>query len=330
MKNGKSLRKEIYIPVLRMLYLAENVLSANEGRRGMFGYVRADTPYLYIKDEQLYRAMYCGVCKGISAACGQSARMGLSYDVTFLSVLMHNILGIDVKITKQHCLTHCIRSRQMAEVDELTKQLGALNTVLVYYKYTDDINDGDRGRGKRLWFKKGYRRAVQKYPEIVRIVKDNLAAQERVEKQKTDSVDRAADATAKMMEEFSVYALGDKTTAYTRGLFYALGKWIYLIDALDDYDKDVKKGAYNPFVLAYQEKSKAELLKGKYAEEVRFIFQSLFFDIRDNLENIKLYFNADLADNILLRGLPATTKRIMDCEACRACRDKKKEKKDTV
>ena len=115
----------------------------------MFGYLRADTPYLYMKDNVLYRAMYCGVCKGISDVCGQTARMGLSYDVTFLSVIMHNILGEDVKIEKSHCLTHCIRSRQMAEVDELTRQLGALNTVLVYYKYTDDIMDGDRGRGKR-------------------------------------------------------------------------------------------------------------------------------------------------------------------------------------
>ena len=56
----------------------------------MFGYVRTDTPYLYIKDDRLYRAMYCGVCKGIAEVCGQSARMGLSYDVTFFSVLLHN------------------------------------------------------------------------------------------------------------------------------------------------------------------------------------------------------------------------------------------------
>ena len=68
----------------------------------MFGYVRADTPYLFIKDEALYRAMYCGVCKGIAEVCGHSARIGLSYDVTFLSVILHNIAGIDVKIEKSN------------------------------------------------------------------------------------------------------------------------------------------------------------------------------------------------------------------------------------
>ena len=282
----------------------------------MFGYVRADTPYLYIKDDNLYRAMYCGVCKGIGQVCGHAARMGLSYDVTFLSVILHNIAGIDVKIEKSHCLTHCIRSRQMADVDEMTRQLGALNTALVYYKYTDDIADGDRGRGKRLWFKKGFKKVKQKYPEIERIVRENLTRQEQTEKAKTDSLDRAADATANMLAEFSDYVLGDKATRNTHNLFYAVGKWIYLIDALDDYDKDVKKGAYNPFVLAYGAESRKALLEGEKGDEVRFVFNALFFDIRENLAGIKFHFNRDLSDNILLRGLPATTQRVIEGKNC--------------
>ena len=296
----------------------------------MFGYVRADTPYLFIKDDKLYRAMYCGVCKGISEVCGQSARMGLSYDVTFLSVLLHNLAGIDVKIEKSHCLTHCIRSRQMAEVDELTRQLGALNTALVYYKYTDDIADGDRGRGKRLWFKKGYRRVQKKYPEIARIVRENMQAQELVERAQTDSVDRAADATANMLAEFSDYVLGEKANGYSHNLCYAIGKWIYLIDALDDYDKDKKKGAYNPFVLAYGEESRAALLHGKHGDEVRFVFHAIFFDIRENLSHLTFRFNRDLSDNILLRGLPMMTKRIMDgCGVSGKCKDKNPKNEET-
>jgi len=296
----------------------------------MFGYVRTDTPYLYIKDDRLYRAMYCGVCKGIAQTSGNAARMGLSYDVTFLSVILHNILGVDVKIEKQHCLTHCIRTRDMAEVDELTRQLGALNTILVYYKYTDDIQDGDKGRGKRLWFKKGFKRASKKYPEIARIVHDNLAMQEQTEKAQTDSVDRAADATANMLAEFSDYALGEKKSPYTHNLFYAVGKWIYLIDALDDYDKDKKKGAYNPFRLAYKAECKKTLLEGEHAQEVEFIFRSLFFDIGESLAQIPFRFNKDLSDNILLRGLPMMTKRIMSGKTCDGkCKDKKEQKKDT-
>ncbi len=291
----------------------------------MFGYVRADTPYLYIKDDNLYRAMYCGVCKGISEVCGQSARMGLSYDVTFLSVVLHNLMGIDVTIEKSHCLTHCIRSRQMANVDELTRQLGALNTALVYYKYTDDIADGDKGRGKRLWFKKGFRRMKKAYPEIAEIVRKHMKTQEQLEIDEVDSVDRAADPTANMLAEFCNYALGDVANEYTHNLFYALGKWIYLIDALDDYDKDYKKGAYNPFILAYGADSRQALLQGEYGDEVRFIFHAIFFDVRENLSHLTFHFNRDLVDNVFLRGLPMMTKRIMDgCGVNGKCKTKDK------
>ena len=136
----------------------------------MFGYVRTDTPYLYIKDQTLYQALYCGVCKGIGKTCGQAARMGLSYDVTFLSALLHNLAGVDVRVEKQHCLTHCIRTKKMAVVDELSMQLGALNTALVYYKYTDDIADGDRGKGKRLWFASGFKKMKKQYHWLVTLV----------------------------------------------------------------------------------------------------------------------------------------------------------------
>lgn len=299
----------------------------------MFGYVRTDTPYLYIKDDALYRAMYCGVCKGIGEVCGQTARMGLSYDVTFLSVILHNIAGVDVTVEKAHCLTHCIRSKPMANVDEITRRLGALNTALVYYKYTDDIKDGDRGKGKRIWFKKGMKRVRRKYPEIERIVRENLARQEETERAKTDSVDRAADATATMLAEFSDYVLQEKATEKTRNLFYAVGKWIYVIDALDDYDKDVKKGAYNPFVLAYGAADRKTLLQGKTGEEVQYIFHAIFFDIRENLAGISFRFNRDLSDNILLRGLPMMTKRIMSgCGASGSCKrrkDKTAQKEET-
>ena len=290
----------------------------------MFGYVQADTPYLFIKDDILYKAMYCGLCKGIAEVCGHPARMGLSYDVTFLSVLLHNLAGKDVKIEKSHCLTHCIRSSQMAGVDELTRKLGALNTALVYFKYTDDIEDGDKGRGKRLWFSSGYKRMQKKYPEIERIVRENMCGQQAVEKQRVNSIDRAADCTARMIEQLSRYLLEDKATAYTDKLFYQIGKWIYLIDALDDYDKDIKKGAYNPFVVAYGDgaKCKQELMQGKSGEEVRFAFHSIFYDIRECLANVQFHFNRDLTDNILLRGLPMTTQKIMNGE-CVNCKRKK-------
>ncbi len=292
----------------------------------MFGYIRADTPYLYIKDDILYKAAYCGVCKGIGKSCGALARMGLTYDVAFLSVLLHNILGEDFQIEKSHCVTHCIRARKMAAVDALTQRLGAFNTLLVYYKCTDDILDGDKGRGKRWFFKKGYKRAKKQYPELEAVVRKQIALQQQTEKAGVHSADAAADPSASMLADVSDYILGEKATEYTRNLFYAVGKWVYLIDALDDYDKDVKKGSYNPFVLSYGKGCRAELLTSEAGKEVAFIFDSLFADVRENLPQISFKFNHDLTDNILLRGLPMMTKLVMQGKPCKSCEDKSKKK----
>ena len=119
--------------------------------------------------------------------------------------------------------------------------------------------------------------------------------------------------------------LEDKATQETRDLFYAIGKWIYLIDALDDYDKDKKKGAYNPFVLHYQKACKEELIQGEEGKEVQFAFHAIFFDIRENLSKMQFPFNRDLTDNILLRGLPMVTKQVMMENGCKGCKQAKKE-----
>ena len=282
----------------------------------MFGYVRYDLPNLYIKDFMLYKAMYCGLCKGIGKACGNAARMGLTYDVAFLSALLHNIAGIDVKIEPARCVQHSVRKRPMACVDALTKELGALNTVLLYYKLTDDIEDAGRGRGKRLWFRRGFKRAKKQYPELVAIVDRFMREQSKTEKEKTASLDRAADPTASMMQALSDYLLKDKKSEATGQLFYLLGKWVYLIDALDDYEKDIKKKRYNPFILSFGKMTRGELME-KEGERVHFLFDTLFYHLRENLEKIPFTFNRDLTDNIILLGLPAETARVMKGEKCK-------------
>ena len=289
----------------------------------MFGYVRYDLPNLYMKDFMLYKAMYCGLCKGIGKACGNAARIGLTYDVAFLSALLHNIAGIDVKIERSHCVQHSIRKRPIACVDELTKELGALNTVLLYYKLTDDIEDAERGRGKRLWFKKGFKRAKKQYPALVEIVDGFMREQAKTEKEQIASLDRAADPSANMMRALSDHLLKEKKSEATGQLFYLLGKWVYLIDALDDYEKDAKKNRYNPFVLSYGKLTLQELMT-REGEEIHFLFDTLFYLIRDNLEKIPFTFNRDLTDNIILLGLPAETARVMKGEK----RGKKQNKRE--
>lgn len=276
----------------------------------MFGYVQYDYPNLFVKDVALYQALYCGLCKGIGASCGQAARLGLTYDVAFLSALLHNIKGVDVVIEQQKCFEHMLKKHPIAKADELTRELGALNTVLSYYKLTDDIADGDKGKAKRLLFKTGMKRARKEYPALVQIVEKFMRAQGEAERAKIASLDMAAEPTACMMQALSEHFLGDMGSENTARLFYELGKWVYLIDALDDYEKDAKKGSYNPFVLSFGKKSREELIK-ENGGEIGFLFDTMFYAMRENLAGVKFHFNRDLTDNVILRGIPLETQRVL-------------------
>lgn len=283
----------------------------------MFGYVKTDFPNLYVKDTVLYKAMYCGLCKGIGCDCGNKGRLLLNYDLTFLSVLTHNLMGLDVKIEKQRCIIHHIRKRPVAVPDELTKRIGALNVILGHYKLNDDVMDSGKGRVARAFFKSAYKKAKKREPELDRIVKERYQELVAYEKIQGDSIDMASDPFGKMMVEVVQVLLGEKCTEPVKEIAYNLGKWIYLIDALDDFDKDKKKKNYNVFINAYKEiNSKETLLKEKQGELV-YVFSSVLSNIAENAKRLEYKFNHDLTDNVLMRGLSVETKKIMENQGCK-------------
>ena len=116
---------------------------------------------------------------------------------------------------------------------------------------------------------------------------------------------------SKMMEELGDYAVGEKSTESSKRLFYYLGKWIYLIDALDDYDKDVKEGSYNPLFYCYGEKPTVKELFASNGQDVSYAFSEVFASLKGSMQECKFYFNKDLIENVILRGIPAVTLKIL-------------------
>lgn len=283
----------------------------------MFGYVKTDIPNMYIKDSILYKAMYCGLCKGIGQSLGQKGRFCLNYDLTFLSVFAHNVMNIDVAIEKQHCVIHPITKRPIAQVDELTKRIGALNIILAYHKLNDNVLDEKKGKLKRNFFKTSYKKARKLEPkldEIVRTEYDNLL---KYEKANTDSIDMASDPFGVMMSRVFEELFNEKIDENLKFLAYNLGKWIYLIDALDDFDSDIKKRNFNVFINCYQNVSSKEQLLKEKRQEIETIFGQILQDIYNSSKEIKYNFNHDLIDNILHRGLLEQTKRVMENKKCK-------------
>ena len=138
----------------------------------MFGYIKPDYPNLYMKDDTLYRALYCGMCKSIKKANGQIARLSLTYDIAFMSLLTHAIKGKDINIKSGKCIAHAIKKRPIAQVDDISLMLADINLILAKYKLTDDILDEKKGKLKQSLFNKGYKRAVKRNKKVDEIVKN--------------------------------------------------------------------------------------------------------------------------------------------------------------
>lgn len=283
----------------------------------MFGYIKTDFPNLYIKDTILYRSMYCSLCKGIGQTCGAKARFVLNYDLTFLSVFLHNICGVDVKVEKQHCVIHPIKSRPIAVVDELTKRIACLNVILAYHKLNDDVIDSGKGRLKRSFFKKSYKKARALEKEMDNVVKEKYEQLLKLEKQNCDSADIVADPFGTMMQELFNIFLQEKCSNELKELAYYLGKWIYLIDALDDFDKDKKSGEYNVFINEYKDCQTKENLLNEHKEQLLMLFTPILNKIGELASKTEYKFNHDLVDNVLYRGLCVQTKNIMEKQKCK-------------
>ncbi len=282
----------------------------------MFGYVKTDMPNLYVKDTVLYKAVYCGLCKSIGKCSGARGRLVLNYDLAFLSAFLHNVVGEDFKVERQHCIIHRIVKRPVAVPDDLSINIGALNVILAHYKLTDDVIDANKGKVKRRLIKKAYKKAKKLQPKLDAIVKEKYQQLRKLEKENSDSIDMVADPFGNMLSEIVTTLIGEKATDNVKNVAYNLGKWIYLIDALDDYDKDKKEKNFNVFINAYKEENKQEFIKNQY-NDLALIFGTIINELVQNAMQIKYCFNHDLIDNILFRGIPEQTKKIMENDKCK-------------
>ncbi|MDD4002878.1 MAG: DUF5685 family protein [Clostridia bacterium] len=283
----------------------------------MFGYVTPDKPYLYIKDFTLYKSVYCGICKSLKQY-GTLPRITTNYDSVFLSILLHNYLNIDYNIKRQNCILHPLKKRNIAQTDELSKLIVSISVMLVYHKFTDDIIDGE-GFFKRLLrfftVKRAYKKAKKLLPAADKVITEEYNRLRAFEKENCSSIDMVSDCFAMMMQKLCPLLLKETDSEMER-LFYSIGKWVYLIDALDDLEKDKKNGNYNPLIAAYGSFDDLAEFKTKIKTDLQFTFNCIFNTIEESFNNIKFNFNTDIIRNVLFGGLKTRTNLLMENIKC--------------
>lgn len=317
----------------------------------MFGYVRPEKPDLLMRDFTLYKAIYCGLCKAISRRCGQLPRFSVSYDMTFLSLLLLAFSTVEPEIIQESCILNPLKKKPIIAEHPVLDYTADLSCLLAFESMRDDAQDDKpiRGRALSLLFRRSAKRIEKLRPSVALAVREGLAKLGTIEKgppsleaadcfgeilsaifkdgfeeltaseksskshvladqpvsgafgeeretlSEADSIDEASWHNSENMAELYATLLADAGRA--------LGRWVYLMDAFDDLEDDMKKGNWNPLSNFEDSKSKVEPLLIDAEESVD-----------RNLALLSYERFGSLVYNIVTVGLPTTRHRIINGE----------------
>ncbi len=214
----------------------------------MFGFVSANWGELTDEQKNRYQAAYCGVCRSIRDRSGNVSRLGLSYDMAFLSLLLSSLYEPEEASGEARCLAHPVKKRPWMR-SECADYAADMNVALAYYNCLDDWQDDGKRTAKIMAdaFGKHCPEIEARYPRQCGAIRDCITRLSELEKAGCDNPDEVANCFGALMAELLVYR-EDMWAPTLRQMGMALGRFIYLLDAAVDYQKDKKQGKYNPYI----------------------------------------------------------------------------------
>lgn len=268
----------------------------------MFGYITAYKPELKMKDFAKYKAYYCGLCKTLQQNHGFKGQMLLSYDMTFLIVVLTSLYEMKTNKKENRCIVHPIGKREML-MNEITEYVADINIILSYYHFKDDWMDerSKLGLAGLAAFKRAYLKMEKKYPQKCKMIKQCLDKLHELENNKEQSIDRVAGCFGELMSELFVYKQ-DLWEKDLRRMGFYLGKFIYIMDAYDDIEKDIESGSYNPLKDVYMN-NKEKALWSDFETECNQMLTMMMAECTESFEKLPCIENIDILRNILYVGV---------------------------
>ena len=288
----------------------------------MFGYVRPQKWELLLREYDQYTGVYCSLCRQLGRRYGPAAKMALNYDCTFFSIVLIAISKQSLRFERKRCTVNPLKKCTYCLSENEIDASAALTVILSYYKVKDDIKDSP-------WYKKAAyscllplaaharRRAAVKYPEYDGIAAAAMREQEKAEQCAEAGLDACAEPTAKMLAALFELSSGKEKNApaarVLREFGYYLGRWVYLMDAADDLEKDIASGTFNPFAVKYgidSETGNAEKLRSAKSSANEALNMTLArLDAAFQLLNFNCF--APVIQNVILKGLPQMQKELL-------------------
>lgn len=289
----------------------------------MFGYIRPQKSELLVREYEEYKGIYCSLCKRLGKNYGKAARITLSYDCTFYAMMILSQDRQCPRFKRGRCVVNPLKKCTYCNGGESgLNSAAALSVIMTYYKIRDDIEDSHFW-GKLRGFlllpaaARARKKAMRDFPQMDSIVSQAMTMQQEAERSDNPGIDFCAEPTAAMLQKifrFAAEGFGAEESVLRvyEQVGYFLGRWVYLIDAADDMEKDIQTGAFNPFLIQHH------LGKGSTKEELNNVRKMINQTLNMTLARLTAAFNllefkhfGPILGNVIQKGLPAMQKQIL-------------------
>ena len=280
----------------------------------MFGYIRPMQSELRVRDLERFKACYCGLCHALQQNYGIAARFILSYELVFLAMLLWD-RGEQPDMRRRRCIASPLRKRCCCGWNPTLDTCAGYTVILAWWKLRDSITDESfirsiPSRAGALALRRAYRKAAGALPEFDGRVRDELQKLAGIESQGGMSLDNAADKFAQILTAAVPETLPESQRRPLQELLYHSGRWIYLIDACDDYTEDAAAGRYNPITARFTP------YEGKLPEEgIERLKMTLTHSNNRLCSAFELLTEnawSEIARNIIYLGMPDVCRRVLE------------------
>lgn len=257
----------------------------------MFGYVVVNKPELKIKEFDIYKGYYCGLCNALRKRHGITGQLTLTYDMTFLTILLSSLYEPDITDEMHRCIVHPMSRHRMIS-SKFTDYTADMNVLLAYHKAKDDWED--EHNVLKLAFSKLLQNKTNNYERKSSTISSLLHELGTREKENETDIDVMAGIFGKIMAE--VFApQEDQWTPHLKKMGFFLGKFIYILDAYDDLESHLKKNQYNPF--------KSICTEPGFDDRIKTMLTMMMAECSKTFEFLPVLDNAELLRNILYAGV---------------------------
>lgn len=273
---------------------------------------------LRVKELEIYKAVYCGLCKELKRRYGFYASFVLSYDFSFLALLQ---MGLEkqpaFRFEKQRCPFHPTAKRGVCVSNRALEFAAGMSCLTFYHKVKDNQADGTFGKklGSTLplpFASRLHHKAAREYPQLAEEIARQMERQQELESARCPRPDEAAEPTAFLLSALCKAFAGDPTEERILTRFgYFLGRWVYLCDALDDLEEDAKQGSYNPYLTRRGLRSPSPEELAEVRQDAAGSLNLTLAELEKTYDLLTIRQFRPILDNIVTLGLRSVQLRIL-------------------